>query len=448
MGVLLRGGALVLKDGIIEGEILIEDGKISKVGKSIESGYTKTVDLRGKLVMPGAVDPHVHGREPGLEYKDDFSHTSKAAVLGGVTTVLEMPNTIPPVDSPSRLLDKKRILSSRSYVDFGLYAVLYDYSDDLDAVDSRIVELVRSGTIGFKAFMAQTTGNLPPPSFRTVYRALELSKKLGFVVVFHAEDRECVEFFTSRVVREGKEGLRAYSEARPPLCEELSIEYVAYAARSSGGNAYIAHLSTASAVGLIEKHRRASANIYVEVTPTYLFFDYDEHEKLGALIKVNPPIRSSKNRSKLWLALSRGLIDVVATDHAPHAEHEKRTDFWKAAAGVASVQHLVPLMLTVALDGLMPLGEVVKLCSESPAKIFGLYPTKGSLLPGADADIVVADPSAEYTVHEESLAYKSKLSPYVGRRLRGRIDKVFLRGELVVDGSNLVVEKPMGRPIR
>lgn len=448
MGVLLRGGALVFKDSVIEGEILIEDGKISRVGKSIESGYTKTVNLRGKLVIPGAVDPHVHGREPGLEYKDDFLHTSKAAILGGVTTVLEMPNTIPPVDSPSILLEKKQTLSGRSYVDFGLYAVLYDYSDDLGGIDSRVVDLVRSGAIGFKAFMAQTTGNLPPPSFKTVYRALELSRKLGFVVVFHAEDRECVEFFTSRVVREGREGLRAYSEARPPLCEELSIEYVASVARSTGGNAYIAHLSAASAVGFIEKHRRASAKIYIEVTPTYLFFDYDEHEKLGTLIKVNPPIRSSRNRSRLWAALSRGLIDVVATDHAPHAEHEKRTDFWNAAAGVASVQHLVPLMLTSALDGFIPLGDVAKLCSENPAKIFGLYPIKGSLLPGADADIAVADPAAEHIVHEESLAYKNRLSPYVGRKLRGRIDKVFLRGELVVDDGNLVVEKPMGRPIR
>lgn len=448
MGVLLRGGALVFKDSIIEGEILVEEGKISRVGKSIESGYTKTVDLRGRLVMPGAVDPHVHGREPGLEYKDDFYRTSRAAVLGGVTTVLEMPNTIPPVDSPSVLLEKKRVLSGRSFVDFGLYAVLYDYSEDPDAVGSRIVDLVRNGAIGFKAFMAQTTGNLPPPSFRTVYRALELSRRLGFVVVFHAEDRECVEFFTSRVVREGREGLRAYSEARPPLCEELSIEHVTSMAESSGGNAYIAHLSAASALGTIERRRRASANIYVEVTPTYLFFDYDQHEKLGALVKVNPPIRGSRNRSKLWAALSRGLIDVVATDHAPHAEHEKRTDFWRAAAGVASVQHLVPLMLTAALDGLMPLGEVVRLCSENPARIFGLYPTKGSLLPGADADIVVADPAAEYTVRDESLAYKSRLSPYVGWRLRGRIDKVFLRGELVVDGGDLAIEKPVGRPIR
>lgn len=445
MGILLKGGALVLKDVVIEADILVEDGRISRVGRSIDSGYSKVIDVRGKLVLPGAVDPHVHGREPGLEYKDDFSHTSKAALLGGVTTVLEMPNTIPPVDSPSRLLEKKSVLSEKSYVDFGLYAVLYDYDDDLDL---RIVDLVRSGAVGFKAFMAQTTGNLPPPSFKTIYRALELSKKLGFTVVFHAEDRECVEFFTPRVLKERREGLRAYSDARPPLCEELSIEYIVSIAKMTGGNAYIAHLSSASALRLIGKHKRASANIYVEVTPTYLFFDYDEHESLGALVKVNPPIRDSKNRIKLWAAMPRGLVDVVATDHAPHAEHEKRTDFWAAAAGVASIQHLVPLVLTSALNGLIPLGKLVELCSENPAKIFGLYPTKGSLLPGADADIVVVDPVAEYVVSEESLAYKNKLTPYVRWKLRGLVDKVFLRGELVVDGGSLIVEKPLGKPLR
>ncbi|MEM2006314.1 MAG: dihydroorotase family protein [Sulfolobales archaeon] len=448
MGVLLRGGALVFRDALIEADILIEDGKISRVGRSVDSGYSKTVDLRGKLIMPGAVDPHVHGREPGLEYKDDFLHTSKAALLGGVTTVLEMPNTIPPVDSPIKLFEKKSVLSNRSYVDFGLYAVLYDYADDIDRLGSRMVELVESGAIAFKAFMAQTTGNLPPPSFMTVHTALELSKKLGYTVVFHAEDRGCVEFFTSKVRKEGKGGLRAYSEARPPLCEELSIGYIASIAEATGGRAYIAHLSTASALGIIDKYRKALTSINVEVTPTYLFFDYEEHESLGTLVKVNPPIRSHKNRAKLWAALARGLIDVIASDHAPHAEHEKKTDFWEAAAGVASVQHLVPLMLASALDGLIPLGKVVELCSENPAKIFGLYPMKGSLLPGADADMVVIDPSVEYAIARESLAYKNKLTPYIGRRLRGRIDKVFLRGELVVDGGSVLVEKPTGRALK
>ncbi len=435
----------MLKDALVEAEILVEEGRISRIGKSIESGYHRTVDLRGKLVLPGAVDPHVHGREPGLEYKDDFLHTTKAAALGGVTTVLEMPNTIPPVDSPSGLLEKKSLLSGRSYVDFGLYAVLYDYGNDLD---SRIAELVRSGAVGFKAFMAQTTGNLPPPSFGTVYRALELSRELGFTVVFHAEDRECVEFFTSRVVGEGREGLRAYSDARPPLCEELSVERVSSAARATGGRAYVAHLSSASALRLIREGGGFPANVYVETTPTYLFFDYESHEGLGTLIKVNPPIRDSKNRARLWRALSRGLIDVVATDHAPHAIHEKNTEFWKAAAGLPSLQQLLPLMLTSALEGRIPLGKVVELCSENPAKIFGLYPAKGSLLPGADADIVVVDPRAEYVVTEESLVYKHRLSPYVGWRLKGRVDKVFLRGEIIVEEGGLVAEKPTGRPVR
>jgi len=147
-------------------------------------------------------------------------------------------------------------------------------------------------------------------------------------------------------------------------------------------------------------------------------------------------------------ALSRGVIDVVATDHAPHAPHEKTVDFWEAAPGVASVQHLLPLMVSSALEGFITLNKVVELCSENPARIFGLYPAKGTLLPGADADIVVVDPTVEYTVTEESLAYKHKLSPYIGWRLRGRVDKVFLRGELAVDDGVLVADKPRGRPVR
>lgn len=445
MGILLRGGVIVIRDFIGEADILVEDGKIVRLGKNIESGYSKVVDVRGRLLLPGAIDAHVHGREPGLEYKDDFTHTSMAAALGGVTTVFDMPNTVPPVDSPARLAEKRALLSSKSYVDFGLYAVLYDYHDD---VESRVVELVRAGAIGFKAFLGQTVGGIPPPSFGTVYKAMELSRKLGFVIAFHAEDRGCVDFFTDSVLREGRTGLKAYSDARPPICEKLSIDFVLSIASMTGGRAYIAHLTTATALNEIARFRRSFPGIFVETTPTYLFFDYEHHENLGTLLKVNPPIRSYKNRKKLWDALSRGIIDVVATDHAPHAPHEKATDFWKAAPGVASIQHLLPLMVSSALEGYISLNKVVELCSENPAKIFGLYPVKGTLLPGADADIVVIDPTSEYVVTEDSLAYKHRLSPYVGWRIRGRIDKVFLRGELVVDEGVLVASRPVGRPIR
>lgn len=446
MGVLLRGGTLVLKDMLVKADILIENGKIARIGTSIDSGYSKIIDVRGKMVIPGAIDPHIHGREPGLEYKDDFLHTTRAALLGGVTTVLDMPNTVPPVDTPARLAEKISHLQDKSYADFGLYAVLYDYGDDIEA---RIVELIKSGAVGFKVYMAPTTGGIRPPSFSSIYRALELSRKLGFVVALHAEDWGCVEFFTTKVMKEGGSGLRAYSNARPPLCEEISIDYIASIAKSSGGRAYIAHVSSAESLKIINRYRGFPAKLYAEVTPIHLFFDYEEHEKLGALVKVNPPIRSSKNRRRLWEALARGLVDVVATDHAPHADYEKKKeDFWSVAAGAASIQHSLSLMVSSALEGLVPLTRIVKVCSENPAKIFGLYPVKGSLLPGADADIVVIDPSVEHVVMEDELEYKYKLTPYINWRLRGRIDKVFLRGELVVDEGTLVVKKPPGKFIR
>jgi len=441
VGLLIRGGTVVLKDIVTVGEVLVDEGKVVRVGKSIESGYAKVISASGKLVLPGAVDPHVHGREPGLLHKDNFANTTRAAALGGITTVLEMPNTLPPVDSPERLVEKRELLSGRSFVDFGLYAVLYDYVGD---VERRIREIVKAGAIGFKAFMAQTTGNLPPPGFRSLYVALRLSGELGFPVVFHAEDRGCVEYFTELVRSRGLEGLAAYSEARPPLCEELSIEYVAAIARATGGTAYIAHLSTATALTIVERYRRASTRVYVETTPTYLFFDYEEYSHLGPLLKVNPPVRSSSNRRELWVALRSGLIDVVGSDHAPHAPYEKQGSIWEAAAGVPGVQHVLSLMVHAALEGLIDIGKVVELCSENPAKVFGLYPRKGMLLPGADADIVIVDPSEEYVVREEDLAYVHKLTPVLGMKLRGRVEKVLLRGELIVDEGKLVVEKPLG----
>ncbi|MEZ0394143.1 MAG: allantoinase AllB [Desulfurococcaceae archaeon] len=438
-GVLVRGGTLLLPQGMVEADVKVVEGKVAAIGRGLDpSGVEEVIDARGLLVMPGAVDEHVHMREPGLEYKDDFDHGTLAAALGGVTTVIDHPNTLPPVDSAERLRQKASLLGPKARVDFALLGVLHDGNVD------RFGEILEAGAAGFKVFLGPTTGNIPPPSDANLYRIMELSAKHGTTIAFHAEDNSIVALFTERVRSSGRTDPEAHADARPPLAEELAIAKIGLFARRTGGRALVVHVSSSEALEAIERERANGTRIYAETCPHYLVLDVEDYRRYGPLIKVNPPIRGGDHRRRLLRALAEGRIDTLGSDHAPHAPHEKEGDVWSAAAGMPGVQTLLPIALDLALGGAMPLEELPRLLSENPARLFGLYPMKGAIQVGSDGDLVVVDPRGETVVTADWLAYKHKLSPYIGRRLRGRIVHVILRGNVIVrDGK--YVGQPVGR---
>jgi dihydroorotase len=438
VSILIRGGHIVTPENIFEGDIYIRDGKIEMIGKSLSpASKEEVIDASGKLVFPGIVDEHVHMREPGLEYKDDFEHGTKAAAVGGVTTVIEMPNTLPPVDTGERVRSKRELLEKKAYVDFALYGVLTDTSV------SRIEEMLKEGAVGFKAFMGPTTGNLPPPSNATIYKALELSRLHGFTVVFHAEDDSLVNMFVDRVKSSGRSDAIAHMLSRPPITEEMAVMRIYLMSKETGGRAHIAHISSEGTIDYLKKARYEGVNLTGETCPHYLYFDSSHYETHGNRIKVNPPIRETEHRRALLTSIADGTMYAIGSDHAPHSPEEKsdKRNVWEVAAGFVGVQTLLPSMLNLALNGAFDLREIPRVLARNPARLFGLWPKKGELMPGADGDIVIVNPNAETQITREWLITKSPVTPFIGMKMKGKVEFTLLIGEIVVREGKIEAEK-------
>ncbi|WFO74662.1 allantoinase AllB [Desulfurococcaceae archaeon MEX13E-LK6-19] len=439
---LVRGGHIVYPWRIIEGDILIENGVVKAVGKSIpRPNGVEVVDAEGMLVLPGVVDIHVHMREPGLEYKDDFTRGTLDALMGGVTTVLEMPNTLPPVDTRERLVEKAKLLEPKAYVDFGLYGVIHDGNID------EFKPMVEAGAIGFKIFLGPTTGDIPAPSTPTLYEAMELSKETGVTLAFHAEEWSLVKYFTEKIKTSGRIDPEAHMDSRPPICEELAIRKLAVIAKHTGARIHIVHMSSCEAVEALRQAINEGVDITGETNPHYLLLDSRDYKKYGTLIKVNPPIREPWHRECLWKAVKNNIITIIASDHAPHSADEKKRDVWSAPGGFPGVATLLPLMIDQALRNNISLMKIPELLSLNPAKRFNLYPMKGCLEPGCHGDIVVIDPNKETVIDKNKLHTKHKLTPFHGWRLKGMIKHVILRGTLVYSEGE-TIDKPTGKLVK
>ena len=434
---LIKGGKLVSSDGIFETDILIEDGKVRTIGKGLSGD--KVLDAAGKLVFPGVIDEHVHMREPGLTYKDDFTNGTKAAAAGGVTTVLEMPNTKPPVDDAERLLEKARLLAPKAYVDFGLYGVIHN------ANAQKFEEIVKAGAIGFKVFLGPTTGNIPSPDDGTLFEVLGKSAKMGVVLAFHAENGDLVKHFLKKFRHRNDPSV--HTDARPPICEEESIQKLELFSKMTGGRVHIVHMSAKEGVRILREAKSRGVNMSGETNPHYLLLTRKDYKRFGTSIKVNPPIRDEEDREELWKAINDGTIDTLASDHAPHSKEEKEGDIWAAAAGFVGVQTLFPLLFDAAVKGRMSFERLSYLTSEGPAKLFGLYPKKGKVMPGSDGDLVIMDPKAEFTITEDWLHAKYPITPFLGWKIRGRVMATILRGEMIAEDGE-VIGKPIGEWIK
>lgn len=435
----MKGGLIVTPEGLFRADIKVVEGRIVALGNNLSpDGVDEVLDVNGLLVFPGLVDEHVHMREPGLEYKDDFTHGTMAAAVGGVTTVIEQPNTLPPVDEPQKLVSKAELLKSKAYVDFALYGVLHDSNTHL------IEDLMSAGAAGFKVFLGPTTGNIPPPSEGSLYEILSKSSRLGVTVAFHAEDHQLISYFTNKVKSSGRMDPQAHEDARPPIAEELAVMKLILMSKRTGGRVHILHMSSREGVELLKEALKDGINVTGETCPHYLTFSSDDYPKYGTLIKVNPPIRSNTHRESLLKAVNEGVISALGSDHAPHAREEKLKTVWDAAAGFPNVQTFFPVILDMALRGLIQLTTIPKLASENPAKYFGLWPRKGAIRIGSDGDLVVVDPNGKTLVTEEWLHYKHKVTPYLGWELRGEIKYVLLRGNVIVKNGRLVDTEPKG----
>ena len=425
---IIKGGLVVTPDSVFPASIAIRDGKILAVGSDdAMPPAAEIVDATGLHILPGAIDVHVHFRDPGYPHKEDWASGTAAAAFGGVTTVFDMPNTIPPTGTADILTAKHAIASSKAHVDYGLYGLLGE--DTIQAVP----ELVAGGVIGFKCYMGNTFGKIPSPSTGAMLEAFEVVAQTGKRISLHAETNSIMERRETRLHAAGRTDPLAHLASRPAVVAIEAVSRAAILAEWTGARIHILHISSADELRPLREAKARGVDITGETGPHYLMLSADDYAKFGGIIRVNPPVREKHNQEPLWRALADGTIDMIATDHAPHTPEEKtRNDIWTVDCGFPGVELQMPLMLTAVSEGRLSISDYVRLSAANPAKIWGLYPRKGTIQPGADADLALVDLRRSWTIDDAKLQSRSKISPWHGRPVKGLPIHTLVRGKFVM----------------
>jgi allantoinase len=439
----IRNGRIVSPEGVVAASLAIRDGVIAAIGDDdLMPPAAEQLDAAGCHLLPGIIDSHVHFREPGYEYKEDWGTGTAAAACGGVTTVLEMPNTDPPTGDLAALELKQAAARRQAHVDYGIYGLLDEHNLD------RLEALAAAGVVGFKCFMGNTFGDLPAPSDGAMLEAFEIIARLGKRIVVHAENPSIMARRQGRLEQAGRTDPLAHLAARPAICEIEAVSRAINFAEWTGARLHIAHKSSKDALDIVRQAKARGVDVTVETCPQYLLLDTEDMKRLGNVMRVNPPIREPGHAEPLWQALRDGVVDMLATDHAPHTIAEKTDpNVWRCCCGFPGVETAVPLMLTEIAAGRISLPHYVRLSSVNPAKAWGLYPRKGVLQVGADADIAIVDLAREGRVEAAALHSKSKITPFEGRALKGLPVATLVRGKIVARDGALVGQPGWGRAV-
>lgn len=428
---ILKNGTVWTPGGPVDTSVGVRDGKI--VGLGVSGDAAEVIDCTGLVVMPGVIDSQVHFREPGLEAKEDLESGSRAAVLGGVTAVFEMPNTKPNTDSPEALADKLKRADHRMWCDHAFYVGAT--GDNAD----RCAELEKlPGAAGIKIFMGASTGDLLVSDDAALARVLASGSRR---VAIHAEDEPRMQARLGHRVEGDPSSHPVWRDDESAL---LATRRILRLAREAGRRIHILHVTTPAELELIGQHKDIAT---CEVTPQHLTLaGEDAYPRLGSYAQMNPPIRSAAHRDGLWYWLGQGVPDVLGSDHAPHTIEEKAKPYPASPSGMPGVQTLLPLMLDHVAKGRLSLQRLIDLTSAGPQRVFGLV-TKGRIAAGYDADFTIVDLKARWTIEESWLASRCGWSPFTGMELTGKPVGTIVRGNRVMWDGQLAAAA-IGQPIR
>ncbi len=426
---IIKNARIFINDAIQSAEITVDNGKITKIGKIIGTqDFDKVIDAKNALILPGAIDVHVHFRDPGMTKKENWYTGSCAAAAGGVTTAIDHPNTIPPTIDSSSFREKKKE-AKKSIIDYGINAGVTENINNMK-------DLWELGITSFgEIFMAESTASLNIND-RTLKEALDTIGNLGAVACVHAEDDETIKNFIHLL--KGNPAPESYSKSHPNLSEKIAVEKAINLATDT--KLHLCHISTYESLETIRKAKNENRKITCEVTPHHLFLSTRDYRHLGILGKMNPPLRDFPSQQRLWEGLNDGTVDIIASDHAPHLESEKMTDIWTAPAGIPGIETMIPLMLMAVRRNLLTLKRLIKVTSQNPARIFSL--NKGVLAPGYDADIMIIGEAKE--IRREKLHSKAGWTPFHG--MNGLFpEMVISRGEIIFEDGEIIAKKGRGR---
>ena len=427
--VLIRGAHVITAGRLVRATVAVTGETVAGLlHPSVDVSATLMIDAHGLVVLPGLVDAHVHLREPGYAWKEGFRTGTMAAAAGGVTTVMVMPTDNPPTRTPADMEAKVRVATGAAYVDFALQAVVVESSDQVE-------ELANLGTVSFELFLGDTPPSLLVRDNGEILEILRRIEAIGGIVGITPGDDGIVRAATASLPSEKAIEPRSFARSRPTIAETLGAARACLLAAEAGARVHIRQVSCRGTVDVLRAARARGARLSAEVTPHNLLLTEDELARQGPYAKVAPPLRAAPDLECLWEALRDGTIDMVATDHAPHLPEEKDAglqDIRLAPGGLPGLQTFLPLMLDQAARGRWSLIDVARTCAEAPARRFGLYPRKGAVLPGSDADLVLVDPIRRATIENGTQWSRARTTPFAGWTVTGWPVLTLLRGRVVM----------------
>lgn len=446
--VVSRGGIRRVDVGVANGRIalLTEPGQLPEA--------ERLIDAEGMYVLPGVIDSHFHCRAPSFPEREDFGSGTASAAAGGVTTVIEMPISIPPTTDGESLALRRSHAERDAYVDVAFYSS--PGTLDPEKIESSVAE----GAVAFKAFLQDVpVGREDEFTGICIYRnhdimrALQLVKSTGLPAVFHAEDFDTLSFLERDLKAQGRHDIAAHWEWRPDYVEAITVNTLCMMAEASGVHVHFPHISAGLSVEAIRNAKKRGAPVTAETCPQYLLFDRETLKKHGPFAKCNPPFKTRADIAAIWEGILDGTIDTVATDHSPFTVEEKEAGWasiWDAPPGLPGVEVLTPFILDAALTGRLSMQHAVSLVTSNPADIFGIAGKKGDISPGADADITLYDPNITSTV--DSSTWKTRSSgagrAWDGIEFQGKVVTTMLRGTVIFDRGEVVGSPGYGAILR
>jgi len=425
--------------GIVEAGLAINNGRIFRIAKETNLPRASTkLDLQGCIVIPGLIDMHVHLRDQQLAYKEDFFTGTSAAAAGGVTLTVDMPNNKPVTMSLESLRERMKLAEKRIIVNVAFYSA---FPANLGEMPS----IVEEGAVGFKLFLSQRIGGLDIEDNGVLLRAFNKVGETNTLVAVHAEDKEILENIKKKMKQAGRNDMNAHLEVHPPNAEMKAIQRISQLVKESKIRAHFCHVSSAAGLNAFLTAKKMGLSVTCEVTPHHLFLSHEQLKRCQTIALVHPPLRTSKDIKALWNALTRGLIDTIASDHAPHTIEEKEAkSIWEIKPGIPGLETTLPLLLTQVNEGKLALSDLVKMTSEKPAEILNLK-DRGSLDQGYLADFVVVDIHRKHKIDSSRFLSKAKYSPFDGWKVRGKPIKTFVNGQLVIDEGEIVAKPGAGQ---
>jgi len=438
----LTNAKAYLNKEIVDCSIAIENGKIFKIGKETQMpNADEKINLKNRLVLPGLIDVHVHLRDEGKAYKEDFYTGTAAAAAGGMTTVLDMPNNEPVTMSAETIKNRMQIAKRSVLVNVGFYS---EFPTDVGVV----TDIVAQGAVGFKLFMARQVGGLNIDDDKALEEAFTKVGELGIPVAVHAEDKALLTANEEKLKRANRHDAAAFLKAHSELVELKAVERLLKISAQVDVHLHFCHMTTAEGLDAVIEAKKSGRTVSCEVTPQHLLLSNADFEHYGLMLTMMPPLRSKSQIEALWKDIADGWVDVLGSDHAPHALSEKSAgSVWDIKVGVPGLETTLPLMLTMVRKNRISLAHIVRLLSEKPAEIFNLR-DRGRLAQGRKADLVVVDFNRKFRIDPSKFHSKAKYSPFDGWEVQGRPVKTFVNGLLIMDEQGIVAEAGSGDVIR